>query len=836
LNPKAEGARCDECPLAQAIFTPSTGNPNAKVAVVSRSPGYYESKHGEHFAGPSGKVLNHLLEQNGVKREEAFLTNVVLCESKAPPLAAIKACSPRLDRELRNADTIICAGSEAAKEVARINSLSGNRGFAHERRTSDSRRQRVVITNNPAIVLKDDSTFPNLVRDFKLALNPLPPPRMPEVHWTNDISEAKLWVEQIIRQERLFCDIETRGLAHTASLASIGISASGLKALAFGEQVLKDEDFVRHFLRRILELESSTYIWHNGKFDVRNLRAKGIKARVDHDTLLLSYALDERSDEDQVHSLDYLAMNELNWPQYEPQSVKNWKAKVGRLERELRFDELEALETPEELYEYNAYDAAATALLYPILSDRAHADGVWNYYTDFLLRDSNALIDVELRGMHYDIQRAAEINENEVLPRLNELREEMRWIVGDGAYNPNSSKQNAELVYDKWRIIHNIDRGEDKERSVDKAVYTEIKEGRFFVSTMGNPNTDQFGLSQGATDDEEISDELYRELIGESDYTGTDNGYPMGHSSEVRETATRWAERFAEFKELDKQRSTYIEGLIGRAETSGGKIYTDIKLHSTVTGRSSSSRPNMQNITRTKHGLPNIRSLFIASPGCTIVNVDYSQAELRAIAQLSGDSRLLDIYRHGQSLHQRVAERFYGKDYTGEQYVNAKNMDFGVAYGQSAQTFQEKHNVPVAEGEEFIKWWFREFPDVKRWRQHVARTVLKDGFIQSPFGHKRRFHLVTHENRGSVIREAINFLPQNIAARLTLWAMSELVELGFPVVNEVHDSIILDVPTSTLDETCHAVVGVMEKAPAVINWDIPFTAEIKVGKSWGEVD
>jgi DNA polymerase I-like protein with 3'-5' exonuclease and polymerase domains len=596
---------------------------------------------------------------------------------------------------------------------------------------------------------------------------------------------------------------------------------------------MRDDDFVASYLKRSLELKGTTYVWHNGKFDVRNLRHKGIQARVNHDTMLLSYALDERSDEEQVHSLDYLAMSELNWDHYEPKEVKNWKSKVGRLERELRFQELEEVETPEELYEYNALDAAAAALLFPILSDRAHADGVWDYYTDFLLRDSNALIEVELRGMHYDVHRAAEINENEVLPKLDELREEMRWIVGDGAYNPNSSKQNSELVYDKWHIIHNIDRGEDKERSVDKAIYTEIKAGRFFV---GHSDTTESSFLQGTEDDEEISDALYRELIGEGEVSGGIDRQPLGHSSAIRETATRWAERFAEFKQLDKQRSTYIEGLIGRAETSGGKIYCDLKLHSTVTGRSSSSRPNMQNITRTKHGLPNIRSLFIASPGCTIMNADYSQAELRAIAQLSGDSRLLDIYKRGQSLHQIVAERFYGKGYSGEQYVNAKNMDFGVAYGQSAQTFQEKHNIPEAEGEEFIKWWFREFPDVKRWRQYVARTVLKDGYIQSPFGHKRRFHLVTHENRGSVIREAINFLPQNIAAKLTLWAMSELVELGFPVVNEVHDSIILDVPISTLDQTRRAVVGVMEKAPAVIKWDMPFVAEVKVGKSWGEVE
>lgn len=818
---KDPDARCYECPLFNAHFIPSTGRTDSKIAVVSRSPGYYEVKHNEHFAGPSGKILNHLLEQNGVKREDVFLTNTVLCESKAPPLAAIRACRGRLEREIGKADTIIAAGAEAAKAVVGVQSLSGSRGYVHKRTSyANNRTQRVVVTNNPAIVLKDDSTFPNLVRDFKLALNPLPAPTMPEVHWTNDIKEAKRWVQQIVNYPGLFCDIETRGLAHTASLASFGVSASGYKALAFGDRVVGNDDFVRDFLRPLLESKDVLYTWHNGKFDVRNLRSKGINARVDHDTLLLSYALDERSDEEQVHSLDYLLMNELNWPRYEPEEVRAWKSKVGRLERELRFDELEEVETPEALYEYNGLDAAGTALLYPILRDRGSSDNVLSYYQDILLRDANALIEMELRGFAYDIHKAADINENEVLPELARLKEEMRLILGDGNYNPNSSTQNAELVYDKWRLVHAIERGEEKERSVDKAVYTEIKEGRFFIA-MGVPDSDK------RTDPEGL------DSFGEE---AQSNGTQID-KAQIRDTAIRWAERLADFKALDKQRSTYIEGLIGRAETSGGRIYSDFKLHNAVTGRSTSSRPNLQNITRVKSGLPNIRSLFTASPGHTILSADYSQAELRAIAELSGDRRLGDIYKLGDSLHKRVAERFYGPDYTGEQYVNCKNMNFGVAYGQSAETFQEKHDVPVKEGKKFIDWWFKEFPEVKKWRQSIARQVLSEGHIQSALGHKRRFYLITHENKGSVIREAINFLPQHLAARFTLRAMTELIENGYPVVGEVHDSIILDVPDHALAHTAAVVRVTMESAAKqMLGWELPFTVEMHTGPSWGELE
>jgi len=789
-------AECEVCPLINSPCAPSIGPEDAKIAVVSRSPGFYEAQKGQPFSGPSGKVLDHLLQQNGVKREEAFLTNVVLCTTTAPPKAAIQACAPRLRSEISQADVIIAAGSEAAKEVLGVNSLSGNRGFRHRRTTDSGKWQDVVATNNPAIVLKDDTIFPNLVRDFRLAINPLPPVELPEVSWTNATMEARRIARDISRRlstspGTIAVDIETKGLAHTAVIVSLGLSITGLRAFAFGAECFKDDSFLVDFIRPILTQAGTTYIWHNGKFDVRNFRSKRIAGRVDEDTLLLSYALDERSDEEQVHSLDYLCMNELNWPHYEPKIVKNWKAAVARLERNAEFERLAQLEVPDELYEYNANDAAGTALLFPILKQRAIDDGVYDYYKNYLLPDSNALIDVELRGMNYNIHKAADMNEMEVLPKLDELRETLRLIVGDGSYNPASAKQNSILVYDKWKVIHDIDRGEDKERSVDKPVYTELRAGRFYMGA--------------------------------------------GHQGDA-ETVRRWAGYFTEFKELDKQRGTYVEGLIKRAEFAGGKVFSDFKLHSTVTGRSSSSRPNLQNVTRTKENLPNIRSLFVPSEGCCILSADYSQAELRAIATLSGDTRLQDIYRDKRSLHREVAERFYGKDYNYEQYVHAKNMDFGVAYGQSAETFQEKHDIPVAEGKDFIKWWFSNFPGVARWRKEVARTVKRDGYIQTPFGHKRRFYLITFENKGAVYREAINCIPQNIAARLTLYSVRRLVDLGLPVVNTVHDSIVLDCPIHRVGEFVEAIKGVMESAPKVIGWiDIPFEVEFSVGENWGEL-
>lgn len=808
---KHELAKCEECPLQSAKCAPSEIPPGARIAVVSRSPGYYDVKRKRPFAGPSGQVLDHLLGLYGVKREDVLTTNVVLCQTDKPPKEAVLACSARLEQELSDCDTVIAAGPEATNALIGSGTVASYRGYRISRNGVT-----FISTNNPALVLRDDSSFPNLVRDFKLALAPLPEPELPNVDWTNNIQEARRWLKALARDiegtETLAVDIETRGLRATADLVAIGFAAEGNKAVSFGEKPCSDEITYRDYLRPILDSSTVRYLYHNGKFDIRNLRQHGIQARVDEDTMLLSWALDERSDEESVHSLDYLLMNELNWPHYEPKEVKDWKAKVRNLEKQFRFGELSNLPTPQELYEYNGLDVAGTAQLFPILRARAMSDQVWELYRSHLIRASEALTRIELVGVDFDVERACDILEEEVWPRLDTLRSDLGEIVGDSSYNPNSPAQSAVFVYDRWAVLpQEIDLPND--RSVAKAVYEALKAGRFIVTGVDGIGCDEPGRIR-------------------SD----------GEIGQIRETATKWGNSIYDFKELDKQRSTYLEALILKAVHSDGRLYTDFNLHRTTSGRLSSRNPNLQNITRTyKEHLPNIRSLFTAPEGWRILSADYSQAELRCIAKLSADDKLSNIYREGLDLHNIVAERFYGENYTKEQRTNCKNMNFGVAYLQSADTFQEKHGIPKEEAALFIKWWWGEFAGVREWTNQVAKQVTTVGEVVSPFGHKRRFHLITKENRNASIREGINFLPQNIAANITLWAVCVLTEELDPkkanVIITVHDNIVTRAHEDWIDETAKLMKEVMLAAPKdALGWDFPFDTDLQIGYNWGELE
>jgi uracil-DNA glycosylase family 4 len=814
--PKAPYAICDKCPLKDRPVALTTGPKDAKVAVVSRSPGHYEAIQGESFSGPSGKVLDHLLALQGKTRADVLATNVVLCQSDGnePGFGmALECCRPRLEAEIADCETVIACGVEAAYAINNDPNISRNRGYVHYRDLSDVHgtdalvgvRQRVIVTNNPAVVLRDDATYPELVRDFRLAINPLPQPKLPQVRWIDNIDEAKavaVEMEKIITNGTLVStDIETRGreggtgLQHTAEIVCCGFSIRPERALVFGESPCSSEEFRTNYLRRLYERSDVRYLWHNGKYDIKVLRTQGIQARVDEDTMLLSWCLDERPGDPESgaggHALEWLLKDELGWEKYEPTSVRNFK-KTGVLsDHRARID----------LYQYNGMDCAGALSLFQIYESQARNDNVWERpYRLLLIRLSEHIAQMELQGNLYNAEEACNILESTVWPKLRELRANMRELSATTELNPNSHQQVGKLFYEDWGLRHNLKRPKIEsmgKRSVDKAVREEI-------------------------------------LIGNA----TAN-YARVHPERLK----LFTQDLDTFKELDKQRGTYLEGLVLK-RFADGRIYTEFKISGTESGRLSSANPNMQNITRPKPGLPNIRSVFSPDPGCVYISGDLSQAELRTIAVLSGDTALQSIYLDtNRSLHKEVAAEFYGEDHTHEQYVRAKNINFGVAYWQSAFSFAQMYHMPASEAQSYIDYWWERFPKVWEWTKATEEEVLTKGELQSPFGHKRRFYVIPADQSGRlhVVKEGINFRPQNIAANITLWALcsfSEKVDwsIAQPRIT-VHDNIVVNCRIDYLDEVALLLKACMEEAVREsIGWDFPFLADISIGHDWGNLE
>lgn len=774
-------ADCENCPLKEAKFAPTSGDTEkAKVAFVSRSPGKHDVRNGHPFTGPSGKVLDHLLLQHGVVRSSIVTTNVVLCQTDDPPKEAIRACRKRLEHDIRNVDLVIAGGAEATQVLTKYRGVARSRGFSIARKTPEGKEQRVVVTNNPAMVIRKSDAYPDMVKDFRRAFNPPPPPTFPKVEIINEGTRAR----DILRRwnntefnDPISADLEWAG----RRIECAGFSRGGTKSVVFGNECFESPEALSQ-IRIFFQRDDVQFVWHNGKDDTKILRFNDIEGRVDEDTFLLSYALDERPG---YHKLEYLLSEEFGWPDYEPAGVKYFKTHG-------EFDpKIPIRKAKHELYKYNGWDTAGTAQLYQLLRPKLEPDGVEELYQR-LLYASHRFTEVEMNGFHYDKEEACNLQEREVIPRLWELKEYLQKISGRPLLNPNSNKQLQAIYYNQWELKHNLkDSGKKKlTTSTGKEVREEIVAGRFKSKAGTRPKVVSF------------------------------------------------AEHHSVYNKVQRVGSNYLVGLIGRVEADG-KLYCRFNIGGTVTGRTSSSEPNFQNITREGvEGIPGIRDLFLPSPDHVIISADYSQAELRTCAKLSGDVSLLDIYRDStRSLHRERAAAFYGDNYTKEEYVKSKNINFGVTYGQSAAAFAQMYHMPEKEAQDYIDSWWQEFPQLREWTFETARQAFKDGFVQSPFGHKRRFHLITDENIGDIKRESVNFKPQNIAAWLTIHSLCDLVDSGVRVVATVHDSIVADVPRSELDDTVKLMKEVMEgQVDKQLGWtDIPFTVDISSGPNWGTI-
>lgn len=765
-------ANCEECPLRDERMASTTGPANAKIAMVSRAPGYHDVSHGKPFSGPSGQVLDYLFRSNEVDRKDVITTNLVLCYSEDPPKAAINACRPRLESEIANVETIIAAGVEAVKEFTDAKSIKSARGLEHTRKT-EKKTQRVIATSNPAVVLYDSDSFPNLVEDFRLALNPPPPVTYPKILVVDTKASGKSLLNRLSKHDGpIATDLEGR----YDHIECAGFAIENDRAFVLTRRaIVENWDLFKEFYE-----SNKQWVWHNGIYDVKLLKKNGVHSRIVDDTYAMSYVLDERTEG--VHGLKYLARTQLGWKNYETDAIDEY-FETGKLPDDIAT-----------FYDYNGYDCAGTFQLFNLLEQRAKKDEVYDLYKHHMVPFFNAIVDIELRGFHFDHVAAADLNEEVVLPELRRLRKKMAEITGLEFFNPASNKQVSAWAYDTCGLVHSLKstRKRSFERSFSKEVRTEIAADRFDCKPKFKDALKQF--------------------------------------SELHQV---WSE-------IDKQRGTYIEGLI-KLVGEDGKLYASFNPCGTVTGRPSSRNPNFLNITRTGRNIvPAIRTLFKPSPGNVIIQGDYSQAELRVISTLSGDKELQAIYKDtNRSLHKETAAAFYGDSYTKEQYVKSKNINFGVCYGQSAFMFAQMYHMPREEAQAYIDNWFKKFPDVLAWIKDTHVKINKEQYLANPFGRKRRFHLITEENLQDTLREGVNFLPQSTASEFTVCAVVELNALGIPIINTVYDSIIADVPENEAMDVAYLIKQTMEKQPKEnIGWDIvPFKADISIGqKSWGEVE
>ncbi len=314
-----------------------------------------------------------------------------------------------------------------------------------------------------------------------------------------------------------------------------------------------------------------------------------------------------------------------------------------------------------------------------------------------------------------------------------------------------------------------------------------------------------------------------------------------------------------QFRELTKLQNTYIDVLPTLINPITHRIHTTFNQAVAATGRLSSTDPNLQNIpVRTRLGRE-IRTAFTAAPGNILVSADYSQIELRVVASLASDEKMMEIFKRGDDIHRATAAAIHGvaqEDVTKEMRYAAKEINFGVLYGMGTYGLSWRAGIPHWQAKEFIEKYFEEFKGVKEYLDRTLEFTRKEGYCETLFGRRRYIPELVSSNyqvRSAAERMAVNHPIQGTAADIMKLAMIEVekklndlkpqtpsfsVESTFRPLSpklllQVHDELVVECPPDEAEGVGNLMKQTME---SVVELRVPVKVEVKQGFRWGELE
>jgi DNA polymerase-1 len=430
---------------------------------------------------------------------------------------------------------------------------------------------------------------------------------------------------------------------------------------------------------------------------------------------------------------------------------------------------------------YAAEDAEVTFELHRTLQPRIEANERLNYvYASIEIPVSKVLFEIERNGVLVDRDKLLQ-QSAELAQRLAALEAKAHELAGQ-PFNLGSPKQIGELFFGKLGL-------------------PVIKK-----TASGAPSTDEDVLAKLAED------------------------YPL-------------PKLLLEHRALSKLKSTYCDKLPASIHPVTGRVHTSYGQAVAVTGRLSSSEPNLQNIPiRTPEGR-RIREAFIAPPGAKIVSADYSQIELRIMAHISGDEGLLAAFAAGEDIHRATAAEVFGvprAEVTSDQRRTAKVINFGLIYGMSAFGLASNLDIERDAAKLYIDRYFTRYPGVAKYMERTRAEAKRQGYVETVFGRRLWLAEINSPNgprRQAAERAAINAPMQGTAAdliKLAMIAVSDWLQrerLKTKLVMQVHDELLFEVPDGELELVKPQVPQLM---CGVAQLKVPLVAEVGVGANWDE--
>jgi DNA polymerase I len=316
---------------------------------------------------------------------------------------------------------------------------------------------------------------------------------------------------------------------------------------------------------------------------------------------------------------------------------------------------------------------------------------------------------------------------------------------------------------------------------------------------------------------------------------------------ELAEQGHEFPKKILEWRQVSKLKSTYTDALPTYVHPQTHRVHTTYALAATTTGRLSSNEPNLQNIpVRTEDGRK-IRRAFIASPGHKLVSADYSQIELRLLAEIADIPVLKQAFRDGLDIHAMTASEMFGvpvKDMPGEVRRRAKAINFGIIYGISAFGLANQLGIPREEASAYIKKYFERFPGIRAYMDETRDFCRAHGYVETLFGRKCHYPDIKASNasvRSFNERAAINARLQGTAADIIRRAMVRMEEallahkLSAQMLLQVHDELIFEVPDDEVAATLPIVQHTMQDAPfPAVLLSLPLQVEARAANNWDE--
>lgn len=698
-----------------------------------------------------------------------------------------------LEIDLDYYDYVILVGSEAAKEYAKVTSVTNYAGQLI--------KDKFICISNPAMLIFKPEGKPDFDRSVEKvkayisgALKPMTV--LGDFRGIETVEEALTFLKEVYSSNTTIVamDCETTALyPRDGYVLGISISYKKNHGRYISTDVLDEEG--TELLQKIID--KFNIVFHNMKFDIKMFEYHlGVKFRRDHvhDTMVMHYVLDENG----VHGLKPLAIKYTNYGDYDAE-LEEFKKEYCKTKGILQDDFTYDLIPFNVISNYACIDTAVTLELYekfyPILTNNPKFA---NLYNSLLIPGTLFLMDMEEAGVPMSKERlelADKFLEEEITrakEKIYEFKEIRAFEKDQGAiFNPNSVQQLRKVLFDY----------------------------------LGLTPTGKLTATGAISTDAEVLEELSEE-------------HPLPAA-------------ILRVRQLGKIRNTYISKILPELDKDG-RIRTNFNLIFTTSGRlSSSGKLNLQQLPRDDSI---VKACIVAPEGYSIVNQDLRTGEVYFAAVLSGDKNLQKIFLQGGDFHSSIAKQVFNLSCPIEEVKNlypldrqaSKAVTFGVMYGSGAKKVadtvnKEGGNLTLSDAQEVIDQYFTKFSKLKKWLKSREEFIKANGFTYSFTGRKRRLVNVFSTDKGIAaheVRSGINSEIQSICSDINLLGAIDtaneikIKKLDANIIALVHDSVVAVVKDENVDEYCEILKRNMQKDRGCSIPGCPIGVDQEVGKDY----